>query len=279
MTITSNVFLSVNVGSAPNDGTGDPLRTSFQKINDNFAYFTDPVNGIWPNIQIKTLTSQIYNIVGISTFNRIQADWLESSTYGNNTSEYSGNVYYGNSFIGGAFLGAIGQGGANVAYFTSLDVNATATVGSLTSNGSISANTYNGKIGTITPNTADFTNVTASGSITVGTYVVKSIEGSFANTGAALTVNLSATVPGTQMAAYTLSQNATISYGGITPGTDKFVVFRNFQDNTIRSITLPTNFNNKGSTSFNVGANANVMCHFFAFDSTQANVYVNITNS
>jgi len=27
----------INVGAAANDGTGDPLRTSFQKINDNFS--------------------------------------------------------------------------------------------------------------------------------------------------------------------------------------------------------------------------------------------------
>jgi hypothetical protein len=27
----------INIGSAPDDGTGDPLRTAFDKINDNFA--------------------------------------------------------------------------------------------------------------------------------------------------------------------------------------------------------------------------------------------------
>ena len=28
---------TINVGSSPNDGTGDPIRTSFQKVNDNFT--------------------------------------------------------------------------------------------------------------------------------------------------------------------------------------------------------------------------------------------------
>ena len=28
---------SINIGSAANDGTGDPLRTAFDKINDNFT--------------------------------------------------------------------------------------------------------------------------------------------------------------------------------------------------------------------------------------------------
>jgi hypothetical protein len=27
----------INVGSVPNDGTGDPIRTAYQKCNSNFA--------------------------------------------------------------------------------------------------------------------------------------------------------------------------------------------------------------------------------------------------
>ena len=27
----------INIGSSPNDGTGDPLRDSFDKTNDNFT--------------------------------------------------------------------------------------------------------------------------------------------------------------------------------------------------------------------------------------------------
>lgn len=27
----------INVGALPNDGTGDPLRTAYQKINNNFT--------------------------------------------------------------------------------------------------------------------------------------------------------------------------------------------------------------------------------------------------
>src|SRR6056297_194868 len=27
---------TINIGSSPNDGTGDPLRTAFDKANDNF---------------------------------------------------------------------------------------------------------------------------------------------------------------------------------------------------------------------------------------------------
>jgi hypothetical protein len=30
-------FDVINIGTIPNDGTGDPLRTAFDKTNDNFA--------------------------------------------------------------------------------------------------------------------------------------------------------------------------------------------------------------------------------------------------
>jgi hypothetical protein len=37
MTITTVTFNSVNVGAAPNDGTGDDLRDAFIKVNSNFS--------------------------------------------------------------------------------------------------------------------------------------------------------------------------------------------------------------------------------------------------
>jgi hypothetical protein len=35
----------INIGSAPNDGTGDSLRTSFTKSNNNFSYLNSVVSG------------------------------------------------------------------------------------------------------------------------------------------------------------------------------------------------------------------------------------------
>ncbi len=37
MTITTQSFVAVNVGTAANDGTGDELRTAFIKLNSNFS--------------------------------------------------------------------------------------------------------------------------------------------------------------------------------------------------------------------------------------------------
>lgn len=41
MTISTVSFLAVNVGSSPNDGTGDDLRTAFQKIDANFGWISN----------------------------------------------------------------------------------------------------------------------------------------------------------------------------------------------------------------------------------------------
>lgn len=41
MTISTEQFNVVNVGTTANDGTGDSLRAAFVKINDNFANISD----------------------------------------------------------------------------------------------------------------------------------------------------------------------------------------------------------------------------------------------
>jgi len=40
---------NVNIGSAPNDGTGDVLRTAFTKINTNFGVVTISLGDIEVN--------------------------------------------------------------------------------------------------------------------------------------------------------------------------------------------------------------------------------------
>lgn len=38
MTISTQSFLAINIGTTANDGTGDDLRTAFSKVNDNFQW-------------------------------------------------------------------------------------------------------------------------------------------------------------------------------------------------------------------------------------------------
>jgi len=42
---------NINIGSYPSDGTGDPIRVSFNKINQNFTELYDSLNSITNNIQ------------------------------------------------------------------------------------------------------------------------------------------------------------------------------------------------------------------------------------
>lgn len=53
----------INIGSAPNDGTGDPLRTAFDKSNDNFSelYGKGFTEGVWNynQVDIDTSTSPV----------------------------------------------------------------------------------------------------------------------------------------------------------------------------------------------------------------------------
>ena len=53
----SEVFQTINVGTTPNDGTGDQLRTAFAKVNSNFSYESTYVDG-----SLNTLNSSIGNL-------------------------------------------------------------------------------------------------------------------------------------------------------------------------------------------------------------------------
>ena len=67
---------SINIGSAANDGTGDPLRTAFDKINDNFTELYDRFGGGSPNIEI---TGD--SIVNKSTNSNITLQQTEQEQY------------------------------------------------------------------------------------------------------------------------------------------------------------------------------------------------------
>ena len=94
MTISST-FSNVNVGTVPNDGTGDPLRTSFIKINENFQYINEK---IWPNLEITppSLTADITSSY-ISDFNLITATDILVTKPGGGT--ITANVVYPGSVV------------------------------------------------------------------------------------------------------------------------------------------------------------------------------------
>lgn len=49
----------VNVGLSPNDGEGDPLRTAFQKINNNFIYLQQTASNIASAVTLDDTANQV----------------------------------------------------------------------------------------------------------------------------------------------------------------------------------------------------------------------------
>ena len=49
----------VNIGAAPNDGEGDPLRTAFSKINNNFAWMQQTSTDISSTVTLDDSPNQV----------------------------------------------------------------------------------------------------------------------------------------------------------------------------------------------------------------------------
>jgi hypothetical protein len=49
-----STFANINIGSAPNDGTGDPLRNAFDKINHNFSNIAGGSSGAVTSVAGRT---------------------------------------------------------------------------------------------------------------------------------------------------------------------------------------------------------------------------------
>jgi len=73
--MTSNVSIAnINVGTLPNDGTGDPLRAAFEKINNNFSNLVS--SNVFSNssvemVELELLPNDNTNTTNIVNFNQI----------------------------------------------------------------------------------------------------------------------------------------------------------------------------------------------------------------
>ena len=66
MTISTQSFLTINVGTTANDGTGDDLRTAFIKVNDNFQYMGNTGFNAG-NIAATGITATSLSVTGLTT--------------------------------------------------------------------------------------------------------------------------------------------------------------------------------------------------------------------
>ena len=287
-------FVYVYTGAAPNDGTGNSIRDSFTILNENFRWFH---GNIWPDQSQNDLTANITSTY-ISRFNLVQSGEVQSGSFGNTdaSSTYLGNVFTASN----SFQGRLGAHGGNTAIVSTLSATGNVTVANLTVNGSatlssITINSLNNTIiGNVTPASGAFTTISSTGNITAGRdialtnanitgvrYLVKSITNSLAsNLLATATIELTTeNQPVSQFRAVSVNTNVTLGYGNITTGVDRVLVIKNQNDGVVRQMTLPSTFNNKGSTTIIIAANSSAMLHFIPFSTDSANVYVNITNT
>lgn len=100
MTISTEQFITVNVGSVANDGTGDSLREAFIKLNDNFANISD-IGFDSGNINI---TGAVESTGNITT----TANVIAGAVYSDNYFLSNGNLpmanYPGNIGVGGSLI-------------------------------------------------------------------------------------------------------------------------------------------------------------------------------
>ena len=124
MTITTQPFISVNVGTAANDGTGDELRVAFQKVNSNFSNIsTSGFNS--GNILVSGNVQAVYFVGDGSQLTNISA----SNAYGNaNVAAYlvayNGIVTASNVFVAGNVTSQWFLGQANLSSIITTDLGA-----------------------------------------------------------------------------------------------------------------------------------------------------------
>ena len=295
------LLANINVGSAPNDGTGDSIRDSFITVNENFQF----VESFFPNTDVIGLTANITS-TGNSAFNNLTITGTTTSA-GN----ISANYLFGN----GSQLGAVVAGTAT--YVTGNAQGNITSVGTLTGllvSGGITAdtvfagtigNTGAALVGTLStaaqPNitsVGSLTNLTVAGTVTSTNLIFGNLTGLNAstsiisnvflviktttnelNTNVTVTSNVRFSTNRSQFNAFNVNANVTFLYPApITSGIVKTVHVKNTSGAT-RYMILPNSNNNKGANTIPVSNGTVATFTFVPYDTTEANVMATITNT
>jgi len=265
---------TINVGTSPNDGTGSSLRSSFIICNNNFSYLSS-ISGNGSG----TITA---NIIAVS---------VQAATIGNSGAVLTGTLSTAaqTNITSVGTLSGLTLGGA----LTGTTINA-ATVNASTIGNS-------GAVLTGTLSTAAQTNITSVGALTglsmatnasiSGTgldmstlrYLTRNVSNQFGTNHASVS-NISMNTTGSVRYAHITSDdvnvNITISFTGtITPGIQRYNAYRNVKASGNVYVTLPNSNNNKGTNLIPILASTTAFFTFTAFDSTSANVAVQIVNT
>lgn len=291
------LLANINVGSAPNDGTGDSIRESFIIVNENFQY----IEQFFPNTDSVNLNANITSN-GTSYFNLVNVSGVLTSTSNISTSGFylgNGSQLTGVSASTAQFVTGNAQANiTSVGTLNSLTVNGNVTSGNLNTIGSISGTiitptqTAITSVGTlsslnvagniITSNitlsgisgrsriVADAVIIDKVGLIVYETSLLTNVNINFAN------INFSNTFALTY-GLRTANANVTFNYGNITTGSNFTLHLKNTAGSIIYAL-LPNNTNNKGSNTVPITANSVATFTFVCYDATAANVVTTIIN-
>lgn len=86
----------INIGATPNDGLGDPIRTAFQKTNENFAELY--ANSGNANINLSNISTNIIPSANVTYSLGNSTRWWANAWFGSNT-----------IYIGGIAIGVTGN--------------------------------------------------------------------------------------------------------------------------------------------------------------------------
>ena len=134
----------INVGTAPNDGAGDPLRTAFTKTNNNFSqlFATGGVSGIangTSNVNIVFNGAILMSPTGTANVVAVTAAVMTvtGTLIGNSAISATGNITAGNFFIGNGsqLTGVLSSPAASLITGSTLSSNVT--ISSLTTLGTL----------------------------------------------------------------------------------------------------------------------------------------------
>ena len=70
---------TINIGSTANDGTGDPLRTAFNKVNENFIEVYDGINVF--DQDLNTSNNVTFNEVSVNDDLTISGSIVSNSSF------------------------------------------------------------------------------------------------------------------------------------------------------------------------------------------------------
>ena len=292
------LLANINVGSAPNDGTGNSIRDSFIIVNENFQF----VESFFPNTDVISLNANITS-TGNSAFNNLTITGTTTST-GN----ISANYLFGN----GSQLTSVAATTSGTATFVTGNAQANITsVGTLTSlnltgnltgsnvSAGIIGNTSSSLVGTLaTPDQPNITSVGTPSSLTVSANVnfgnltgvalnssilsnvfviVQAVDNQFTNN-VGINTNVRFGTNRTNFFSFNVNANVTFLYPApITSGVVKTVHVKNISGATQYAI-LPNSNNNKGANTIPVSNGTVATFTFVPYDTTEANVAATIIN-